>query len=76
MDKDGYLDGFMDPWAGIFKEVELDDIFNLLGEPAKSLRVLKNLQFDIMERMRAISMVLIDFGKKCKYLFSLNIRIT
>ena len=47
MDKDGYLDGFMDPWAGIFKEVELDDIFNLLGEPAKSLRVPKNLQFDI-----------------------------
>ena len=67
MDIDKYLEDILDPLAEIYREVNLDDIYNLLGKPAKSLRVQKNLQFELEQRKRALSFILLDLDKKCKY---------
>ena len=67
MDIDRYLEDILDPLAEIYREVNLDDIYNLLGKPDKSLRVQKNLQFESEQRKRALSFVLLDLDKKCKY---------
>ena len=63
MDIDRFIDDILDPVAEIYREVNLDDIYNLLGEPAKSLRP----QFEWNQRKRALSFVLLDLDKKCKY---------
>ena len=67
MDIDGYLDDLMDPLARILRVISLEDVLNLLGEPAKSLRVRDNLLFDLEQRKRAISTIVLDLGTKCKY---------
>ena len=67
MDIDGYLDVLMDPLARILRVISLEDVFNLLGDPAKSLRVRDNLLFDLEQRKRAISTIVLDLGTKCKY---------
>ena len=67
MDKDGYLDDLMDPLARILRVISLEDVLNLLGEPAKSLRVRDNLLFDLEQRKRAISTIVMDLGKQCEF---------
>ena len=67
MDIDSYVEDLIDPTAKILREVSLEDIFNLLGEPAKTLRVRDNLACDLEERKRAISMIVLDLGTNSKY---------
>ena len=67
MDIDRFINDILDPVAEIYREVNLDDIYNLLGEPAKSLRPAQNLQFESNQRKRALSFVLLDIGKRSKY---------
>ena len=67
MDIDTYLEDILDPLAEIYREVNLDDIYNLLGKPAKSVRVQENLQVELEARKRTFSLILLDLGTKCKY---------
>ena len=67
MDIDGYLDELLDPIKKIYKEISLDDVFNVLGDPAKSLRVRDKPLWDLEDRKRAISMIVLDLGTNSKY---------
>ena len=67
MDIDGYIEDLINPLERILRELFLEDVFDLLGVPAKSLRRRDKSLYNFMERKRAISMVLMDLGKKCKY---------
>ena len=51
----------------ILREVNLDDIFNLLGKPAKSVRVAKNLEVELEARKRALCFIVLDLGTNSKY---------
>ena len=67
MDIDSIIEDIIDPIAKIRREVELDDIFNLLGKPAKSIRVAKNLQFELEQRKRALAFIVLDLGTNSKF---------
>ena len=67
MDIDSYIDDIIDPVAKIFREVNLQDVFNLLGKPAKSIRVAKNLQFELKQRKRALAFIVLDLGTNSKF---------
>ena len=74
MDIDGYLDELLDPIKKIYKvfqftkfPISLDDVFNVLGDPAKSLRVRDKPLWDLEDRKRAISMIVLDLGTNSKY---------
>ena len=57
MDIDSDLEDFMDPIGKMFKEITVDDPFGLLDEPAKSLRVRENHNFELDQRKRACSLL-------------------
>ena len=76
MDIDGYLDVLMDPLARILWVISLEDVFNLLGDPAKSLRVRYNYNFELEQRKRVIALVLLDVGTNIKYYFILIVLLT
>ena len=67
MDIVRFIHCLIDPIGSILREVNLDDVFNLLGKPAKSVRVQENLQVELEARKRAFSLILLDLGTKCKY---------
>ena len=67
IDIDRFIDDLIDPVAKILREVTLDDIFNLLGKPAKSVRVAKNLQVELEARKRALGFIVLDLGTNSKF---------
>ena len=76
MDIDIHLDELFDPIKKIYKEVSLDDVFNVLGDPAQSLRVRDRSLWEENQRKRAISLLLMDLGKKREYYYSFIVLIT
>ena len=67
MDIDSFIDDLIDPVGKILREVNLDDIFNICGKPAKSVRVAKNLEAELEARKRALAFVVLDLGTNSKY---------
>ena len=67
MDIDAYLNDILDPVAGILKEVNLDDVYNLLGEPAKTVEARDKSLYNMTQRKRLFSMLLLDLDIKSKY---------
>ena len=76
MDIDGYIEDLINPLDKFLRELFLEDVFDLLGVPAKSLRVRDNLVWDLEVRKRAMSMIVLDFGTNSKYLFFVNVLLT
>ena len=76
MDIDSYIEDLIDPMAKIFKEISEEDVFSILGEPAKSFRVQDRSLWKLDQRKRALSFVILDLGKKSKYYFVLIVLIT
>ena len=62
MDIDSYLDEILDPMKKFYKEISSDDVFNVLGDPAQSLRVRDRSLWEENQRKRAISLLLMDLG--------------
>ena len=67
MDIDRFIEDLIDPIAKIRREVELDDIFNLLGKPAKSIRVRDKSLWDWEQRKRALAFIVLDLGTNSKF---------